>query len=235
MARLLALTPPNPPRLADNAPDPGVIARRLLKWYRKYGRSFSWRTSNDPYYVLMAEVLLRKTGARAVEAQIGQIVQALPTAAALATARENDIRDTLLVLGLSVQRAQQLKRLGEVLIEQFGGRVPRDVEALVTLPGVGHYTAGIVASTATNARVPAVDGSIARLLCRVFGIVPSHLEPRKSTNVWQIAAVLMLSSGHRPVRLTWAEMDLATSVCTSRDPHHDLCPLRSTCLYVRKA
>lgn len=235
MARALPLLSGEFPPLPPGAPEPATVARLLLQWFPTAGRLFSWRSSADPYYVLIAEILLRKTGAAAVEAFLPSFIASYPSPEALAEAPVEVLSGTLAPLGLSRQRAEQLKALSAALVTQHGGVVPAGVEALAALPGVGAYTAGIVASTCSGLAVPAVDGNVARLVCRVFGIVPSHFEARKSTNVWQLAARLMRYADSVPVRLTWAELDLAAALCRARRPDHEHCPLRAVCVQVRSA
>ena len=234
MARPLPLIPAGCPPLPDEAPEPRAVARQLLAWFAENRRVFTWRVSRDPFYVLLAEILLRKTGAWAVEQHLPRILAAYPDAYALAGAEEPGIIEVLSPLGLLRQRARQLQELGRTLVQQFDGQVPQEVEALARLPGVGGYTAGIVASTCFGAHVPAVDANVARLLCRVFDLIPSHFEARKSTNVWRLAAMLMQCTQEAGVNLTWAELDLAALVCTARKPDHAGCPLQTACLLVKR-
>ncbi len=104
-----------------------------------------------------------------------------------------------------------------------------DSVSLVELPGIGRYSAGVVAAVGGEAS-PAVDTNVARIICRVFGVKPSHAEARKSTNIWQLAWELIEASG-KPARLTWALLDLAAAVCRVRTPSCDVCPLAAVCRY----
>lgn len=235
MAEPLPLVEPECLDIPADAPPVGVVADHLLSWYRMHGRTFSWRVNADAFYVLLAEILLRKTVARVVEEHLSRIWATYPSPHALAAASVADLASSLAPLGLSRQRAQQLQSLAEMIVCDLGGNVPTAVQELERLPGVGSYTAAIVASTCFSVPVPAVDTNVARLLCRVFSLRPSHLEARKSPNVWRVAAALMRQVDREPAHLTWAELDLASSVCTSRSPLHSSCPLRSDCLFVRRS
>lgn len=234
MTKLLPLVAAGCPPLPGDAPEPRAVARQLLGWFTENRRAFTWRTNTNPFYVLFAEILLRKTGARTVEQHLPRLLTVFPDVYALAGAGNPDVVDALSPLGLSRQRATQLQELAQALIVRFDGQVPHQVEALASLPGVGGYTAGIVASTCFGAHVPAVDTNIARLLCRIFDLIPSHMEARKSTNVWRLAALLTQCEKKAGASLTWAELDLAATVCTARKPDHARCPLQTTCLFVKR-
>lgn len=231
----LPLLPPAIPELPACSPAPREIVGLLLSWFQQYGRSFPWRTSHDPFRVLIAEILLRKTGARAVEQYLPCFFLAYPAPEHLARAEEDALAGHLAVLGLSRQRARQLRDLAAMLVSQHGGKVPGDLHALLRLPGVGVYTAAMVASTCFGVQTPAVDTNVARLLCRVFGLKPSHAEARKSTNVWQLAGSLTQLARADSARLTWAELDLAAATCTARRPNHTACPLRDVCREAKRA
>ncbi len=219
--------------LPRDAPLPGEIARMLLTWFSAYGRCFSWRSGATPYQVLIAEILLRKTGAVVVEDFLPGFFAVYPNAHHLAAAEPEHLTTLLAPLGLSLQRGYQLQQLALRLKHDFHGEVPDQVSALLTLPGVGPYTAGIVAATCFEADIPAVDTNVARVLCRVFGVVPSHAEPRKSTNVWNAAALLIGAAPKSARRLIWAVLDIGGTICVSRTPRCAICPLHSCCLYAR--
>ena len=210
---------------------PQSVSRQLLPWFALHGRSFSWRDTDNPFNVLIAEILLRKTGARAVEQFLSQFLAAYPDVVALANAPVEELTANLAILGLSVQRARQLRALGCRIFDDFNGAIPSTAKDLASLPAVGRYTAGIVASACFDLPEAAVDTNVARVICRVFGLTPSHAEPRKSTNVWAIASELVSASTARFARTTWAMLDLAAAHCTSRSPHCLDCPLRSLCRY----
>ncbi len=208
-----------------------AVASALLSWYDEHGRAFSWRASADPYYVLVAEILLRKTVARTVEEYLPAFLQSYPDVEHLANADEDSLATVLAPIGLGRQRATQLRALASSLVLARNGEIPRDPATLASLPGVGRYTAGILASTYSGVASSAVDTNVARVICRVFGLVPSHAEARKSSNVWAMAGELAASRPEAGPRLIWAMLDLAATVCTLRSPEHSACPLNRCCEY----
>lgn len=213
-------------------PTASQVSTTLLDWFDKHGRWFPWRSERDPLRVLVAEILLRKTGATTVARFLPSFLQRFGKADRLAAAGP-ELEESLQSIGLSRQRGWQLRALGRAIITQYEGRVPSSVSDLETLPGVGRYTSGMVAATCFGASVPAVDTNVARVICRVFGLAPSHFEARKSTNVWKQASALASAAGPRSAALTWALLDLGASICTARTPQCSICPLGDVCLYTR--
>lgn len=207
------------------------VVALLLSWWERHGRGFPWRQWDDPYHLLLTEILLRQTRAESVAAYLPGFLQRYPSPHALAAAGEDQLTAALKPLGFNRQRARQLCALA-VRIVAAGGHVPSDLQGLLALPGVGQYTAGMVAATTAGVQVPAVDTNVARVLCRVFGLIPSHAEPRKSRNVWDLAAGLVAESGNA-VHLTWAILDLAAAVCKPKLPRCAECPLQEECCYGR--
>jgi len=230
MKLLLASDPVALPR---DAPAVHQVSTALLAWFAVQGHHFSWRRDRAPFHVLVAEVLLRKTEAEAVERFLPAFLERYPTPDELAVADGEQLATMLAPLGLSRQRAKQLRALAERLVQVFGAEVPGTLPELLSLPGVGAYTAGILAATCTGSAVPAVDTNVARVLCRVFGLIPSHAEARKSTNVWSLAGMLVRTRPELAVQLTWAVLDLAKSTCTAQRPKCGTCPLQAYCRYAR--
>lgn len=206
------------------------VVGALLKWWETNQRDFPWRRWTDPYRLLLAEVLLRQTRAETVATFIPEFLDHYPDADRLATATEGDLATILRPLGFSRQRASQLILLAQQLQH---GPVPATQADFVALPGIGKYAAGMVAAVAGH-RVPAVDTNVARVLCRVFDIRPSHAEARKSQNVWAEAEA-MVECADQAAPVTWAILDLAAIICLDRRPRCSDCPLQRWCAYAASA
>ena len=202
------------------------IATSLLGWWQEHQRSFPWRKWQDPYRLLVTEILLRQTRAEAVASFLPGFLAMYPSARALAGSDEETLAGALQPLGLYRQRARQLRSLAAVLLNWDPSQLT--VAELQALPGIGPYSAGVVAA-ATGVPAAAVDTNVARVVVRVFGFEPSHAEARKSANVWT-AAERLLSAGSGGVRVTWALLDLASQVCTARRPRCTECPVRPVCV-----
>lgn len=220
--------PPRKPKRA--APSPRAIAAALSAWGAERGRTFDWRSWRDPYRLIVTEILLRQTRAESVAEFAPSFLHTYPNPASLQAETETQLEARLRPLGFGTQRARQLKAFAAAVEE--AGTVPVELAHLLALPGVGRYTAAMVAATAVGTRVAAVDTNVARVICRVFGITPSHAEARKSRNVWDLATA-MVDAAPDAASLTWAVIDLAATICLQRTPRCPECPLREECLYAR--
>jgi A/G-specific adenine glycosylase len=198
----------------------------LLVWWKSNQRKFPWRTWTDLYRLLITEVLLRQTRAEAVATFIPEFLDRYPDADLLSDATEDELSSSLRPLGFSRQRATQLLELARRL---KAGPVLTTQADFNSLPGIGRYAAGMVAA-ATGQRAAAVDTNVARVVCRVFGITPSHAEARKSTNVWAEAEA-MVGCADDAAEVTWAILDLAAGICRERRPRCPDCPLQKWCAF----
>lgn len=201
-------------------------ASLLLGWWGVNKRDFPWRRWHDPYRLLVVEILLRQTRADTVSEFLPGFLASYPDAASLVGAAEQDLAERLQPLGLFRQRARQLRDLAAALLDRdLAGKSASEFK---DLPGVGPYSAAVVAA-AIGTSAAAVDTNVARVICRVFAVKPSHAEARKSTNVWATAERLVSAGGGRAA-VTWAVLDLAASTCTVRRPRCGECPLRQVCV-----
>jgi len=209
------------------ARDEGAYFRRtLLRWYRFSARHFPWRETDDPYLILLSEVLLQRTQAPQVKDNYKTIAAALPTPSALAKAPLAAIEEALGPLGLA-KRAVTLKRMGEELVARHEGGVPSGVSDLMSLPGVGRYIAAATAVFAAGSRVAVVDANVIRVLSRFFGVSSDKKRPRDDPMVWRLAQSLLPRS--RAADYNWALIDFAALVCRARAPLCAECPLRRRC------
>src|SRR3954463_12493013 len=144
------------------------FARALLRWYRRHRRDLPWRVAGRPnaYHVLVSEAMLQQTQVATVVPYFLRFLERFPTVQSLAECDEQDVLRMWQGLGY-YSRARNLRRAAQEIMTKHRGVVPRDVEALLALPGVGRYTAGAVASIAYDVRAPTVDGNVARVLCRI--------------------------------------------------------------------
>jgi len=205
----------------------------LLAWGKKNSRSFPWRKTSDPYRILIAEIMLQRTRAEQVIPVFREFISSYPSPHALVDAPLSDIRDSIRSLGLE-KRGFALKRLAEQLVEDHDGRVPSDRVALIKLHGIGNYIANAVLCHAYGAEVPTVDANFARVLKRVFSLHPK--EPaQKDRNLWSFAERIMTYARGHSRALNLAVIDLASLICTPKNPKCPRCPLNKMCDYVSKA
>ena len=190
----------------------------------------SWRAhapkSPNPYHVLVSEAMLQQTQVATVEAYFQRFIARFADVRALADASEQQVLRQWQGLGY-YRRARLLHAAAKQIVAQYAGCVPDNVPALLTLPGVGRYTAGAVASIAFGRRAPAVDGNIARVLSRWAALDQPIDAPAVREQLWLLAAELVPE--HRPGDFNQALMDLGATICLPRAPRCESCPVAAFC------
>jgi A/G-specific adenine glycosylase len=199
--------------------------RRLLAWGRKNRRSFPWRETDDPWQVLVAEVLLQRSRGKTVAKVFEEVFRRWPDAQALSRARESSIASVIRPLGL-VRRAATLRAMAKE-VERRGG-VPADSEGLLALPGVGQYAANATLVVAFGKRAPVVDGVTARVYRRYLGL-SSELPATADAELWERVDQATPRGSTRD--WNWAVLDLASEVCLPARPRCGACPLVERCVY----
>jgi len=208
-------------------PDNAVaFRRRLLRWFRRYGRDLPWRRTRDPYRVLVSEVMLQQTQVRRVEEYYHAFLERFPTLETLARARPATVREHWDGLGY-YRRAANLHRLARQVVRDCAGRLPAEPDRLLDLPGIGRYTAGAVAAFAFERAEPAVDTNVARVLRRAFH--PRTPSRPDHPRLWQTAAALQPRRGATAWAWNQAIMELGALICQARVPRCGDCPVRSEC------
>ena len=207
------------------------IRKALLGWFEKNGRTFVWREHPDPFTVLMAEILLKKTSAPAVNGFLPHFLERYSNMRKLHETPETELIHMLGPLGLSSQRGKQIKDLAMVLVQSYDSKIPCSREELLKLPGVGEYTAGALLSFAFGKPEAIVDTNVARVIIRVFGVKPSRYEARRSPEVWDKAKRLVSPQPKQAARINWALLDLGALICRPKNPSHHECPLKDYCIF----
>jgi A/G-specific adenine glycosylase len=202
------------------------VRRTLLHWYRANRRDLPWRQTRDPYAIWISETMLQQTRVETVVPYYERFMERFPDAWALASADMDDVLGAWAGLGY-YSRARNLQAAAREIAEAHGGRIPDDAEGLRSLPGVGRYTAGAVASIAFDRPEPVVDGNVARVLSRLLGIREDIKRPHVEKRLWEEAAAL--ARGPRPGDLNQALMELGALLCTPAEPRCPACPLARHC------
>jgi A/G-specific adenine glycosylase len=203
------------------------VARALLAWYARAQRDLPWRRSPDPYRVWVSEIMLQQTQVERVKDFFARFVARFPDVATLAAAREQEVLRLWEGLGY-YRRARQLHAAAKRIVADHRGRFPRTAADLRSLPGIGRYTAGAIASIAFDAPEPIVEANSRRVIARLVG----HEGPLGGTAgdepIWE-AAARFLPPNH-PGRFNQALMDLGAMVCTPERPLCGTCPLAAACV-----
>lgn len=211
-------------RRGSVADGPGTAHRDdLLAWFGDVGRDLPWRRTRDPWTILVSELMLQQTQVARVVDRLARFADRFPTPVACAAAPVGDVIDEWKGLGYN-RRAVNLHRAATVIVDEHGGAVPDDLDALLALPGIGAYTARAVLAFAFEREVGVVDTNIARVLARWEGV---RLRP---------AEVQRLADAEVIVGEGWAWnqalMELGALLCRP-DPRCDDCPVTARCSWQR--
>ena len=200
----------------------------LLQWYGDNARDLPWRKTADPYRIWVSEIMLQQTRVAAVMGYYERFLAAFPTVRDLAQAPEE--RLTKLWQGLGYySRARNLQKAARQIEEQFGGAFPAEYDAILSLAGVGEYTAGAVASIAFGIAVPAVDGNVLRVVTRILGDRSDITRPAVRQEVRRL--LLRVIPKNAPGAFNQALMELGATVCLPNGaPLCENCPVRELCL-----
>ena len=209
-----------------------AFAPTLLAWFDRHGRhDLPWQHPRTPYRVWLSEIMLQQTQVAVVVPYFARFVDALPDVPALARASQDDVLALWSGLGYYA-RARNLHAAARRCMALHGGDLPRDLDALHALPGIGRSTAGAILSQAWGDRAAILDGNVKRVLARLFGIEGWPGLPKVEKQLWAIATSLLPEA--RLADYTQAQMDFGATLCTRADPACAACPLREACVAHRE-
>ena len=205
----------------------GSIRRALNRWYDRHRRQLPWRRAKpDPYRVLVSETMLQQTQVATVVGYFDRFVKEFPSVATLAAADERQVLRLWQGLGY-YRRARHLHQAARRIVADFDGRIPSEPATLLSLPGVGRYTAGAVASIAFGRQEPVLDGNVSRVLARWFAVRSPIDEPATIRILWDLARSLVPHT--KPGRFNEAVMELGALICTAKGPRCNVCPVSTWC------
>ena len=210
----------------DQHPHEAEIGAPLLRWFRGAQRDLPWRRTSDPYAIWVSEMMLQQTQVATVIPYYELWMARFPTLRALAEASEDEVLHAWQGLGY-YSRARNLLNGAREVVRRFGGRLPSTVDELRSLPGIGPYTAGAIASIAYNVPAPIVDGNVIRVLSRLFALRGDPKKAPLKNRLWELAAEL-IPLGHAS-EFNPALMELGATVCTPVNPKCAACPLAEAC------
>ena len=200
--------------------------QRLLTWYRRHGRDLPWRKTDDPYHILVSEIMLQQTQVDRVLPKYEEWLIKYPSMEVLATAPEQDVTTTWYPLGYNI-RPRRLQSIARESVAKYGGQLPSDEATLLSFKGIGAYTAGAIRSFAFRQRAAILDTNVARVLFRVFvgaGDPKSHAMKK---HLWILSETLV------PMRHVFdfnqALMDFGAMICVARNPKCLICPMAKSC------
>jgi len=208
-------------------PGPPHFASRLVQWQRQHGRhDLPWQV-RDSYFVWLSEIMLQQTQVAVVADYFARFIARFPTVQALAAAKQDAVLAAWSGLGY-YQRARNLHRCAQMVVERFDGTFPHTARELATLPGIGPSTAAAIAAFCFDERAAILDGNVQRVLCRTHGIddpIPSAATTRKLSTL----AHSLLPETEDMAAYTQGLMDLGATVCKPRQPLCTQCPFEADC------
>lgn len=212
--------------------DLSLLTKPLLEWYELNKRTLPWREVVSPYRVWVSEIMLQQTRVEAVKPFFERFTKRLPDVASLAECPEDELLKLWEGLGY-YNRVRNMQKAAVQVMEEYGGELPADYEALLGLKGIGSYTAGAIASIAYQIPVPAVDGNVLRILTRVADddtdIMKASFRKQVETQL-----TVYMQSGDFPVKcagdFNQALMELGATVCVPNGaPNCEVCPWNHLC------
>lgn len=206
---------------------PKQFQNKLLNWYDQEARVLPWRSEATPYRVWISEMMLQQTRVDTVIPYFLRFLEQLPTIQDLAEVEEDQLLKLWQGLGY-YNRARNLKKAAQMIMEQFEGTLPSEINDLISLPGIGVYSAGAIASIAFGKSVPAVDGNVLRVISRLLASKEDMNQPKIKKELTEI--VTRLVSKERPGDFNQGMMDLGATICLPNgDPKCEECPIQQYC------
>ncbi len=207
--------------------DYSFMINDLLDWYDVNARELPWRNQSNPYYTWVSEIMLQQTRVEAVKGYFARFIEALPTIQDLANAKEDELLKLWEGLGY-YNRVRNMQKAAITVVEQYNGELPRDYKALLSLSGIGTYTAGAICSIAYQLPVPAVDGNVLRVTKRLTGSYDDIMLPKVKKELEEDMLKIMPKT--RSGDLNQALMDLGATICIPNGkPLCVQCPLNEKC------
>ena len=204
------------------------IPAPLLSWYRANKRDLPWRENPTPYRVWVSEIMLQQTRVEAVKEYFARFMAELPDVFALAACEEEKLLKLWEGLGY-YSRARNLQKAAKILVNFYGGEFPRDLRALMDLPGIGSYTAGAIASIAFGMPAPAVDGNVFRVAARLEENSTCIADPKYRRYLEETLAEIYPPSGEDCSAFTQSLFELGALICKPQNPDCAQCPLQEIC------
>ncbi len=203
---------------------------KINNWYKLNKREFPWRSTRNPYEILVAEMLLQQTDVTKALTAYKTFLNKYPNIISLNNSSLYELKNIFLKIGLTY-RAKRFKEIAQIISDEYNGDIPESPARLLTLPGVGRYIANAVSSTAFNRRLEILDTNFIRIFERFFGIKSNQKRPRNDNMLWSFANSLLPRKNKNIKLWNWAVLDFGSVVCTNYNPCCTNCTLAKKCNY----
>lgn len=210
---------------------PAQFQKQLLTWFDKHGRKqLPWQHNKTPYSVWVSEIMLQQTQVATVIPYYLRFMALFPNVSALADADEDAVLHAWAGLGY-YSRARHLQRAARMVVSEYSGEFPGEVEALQKLPGIGPSTAGAIMALAFEKTATILDGNVKRVLARLHGVLDPVNDKTTENLLWDIA--VQYTPNKRIADYTQALMDFGATLCTRANPGCAACPFNSVCVALK--
>lgn len=202
------------------------FAADLLAWYDHAAADLAWRRTKNPYHIWLSEIMLQQTQVETVKPYFERFTSAFPTVSDLAAAPLDQVLKLWEGLGYYA-RARNMHKAAQLVAGEYAGVFPQTVEGLLTLAGVGRYTAGAIASIAFEVRAPVLDGNVIRVFARLLDLTDDVSQAGTQAKLWRVAEDWLPDGRYGDYNQ--ALMELGRVICKPRNPLCAECPIRAAC------
>ena len=203
------------------------MQKQLIQWYQQNKRDFPWRKDQDPYHIWISEIMLQQTTTETVIPYYERFLENFSTIEALASASLEEVYKMWEGLGY-YRRAKHLHESAQIIVEKYQGKFPYEYNDILSLKGIGEYTAGAISSIAYGKQVPAVDGNVLRIISRYYLLKENIAETKVQKKIYQIVQELILNQDASA--FNQGMMDLGATICKPVHPLCSRCPIQKECL-----
>ena len=208
-----------------------IFEKQLLQWHNYNKRDFEWRKTDDPYKILISEILLHKTDSKKVEEIYQDVICKYPTIHHVFDTEIEHLEKGFKEIGL-FYRAKRLKKNAEIIISRYNNKIPDEKERLMQLNGIGNYISNAILCFAYKKGVPIVDTNVIRIYSRIFNIKSQKSRPQNDKDIWNYAKYLLPDKNYKSYN--YAILDFGSKICKARKPLCTVCIFRNDCYYYKK-
>jgi A/G-specific adenine glycosylase len=203
-----------------------LFQKLVAAWYSQNRRDLPWRRTRDPYAIWVSEIMLQQTQVQTVIPYYERWLKKFPTLQALAKAPISEVLKYWAGLGY-YRRARMLHEGAKRVVQDFNSKLPSDAASLLSIPGIGRYTAGAIASIAFEERVPVLDGNVIRILTRLCAVKEDIGFPKTIQKLWGLAEAILPEENIGDFNQSL--MELGATVCFPKNPQCPACPVSNLC------
>lgn len=207
------------------------FSERIIDWYQKNKRDLPWRETKDPYAIWLSEVILQQTRVVQGLPYYYRFLETFPTVFHLAEATEEEVLKLWQGLGY-YSRARNMHTAAREIVTKHGGVFPKSYEGILSLKGVGDYTAAAIASFAFGLPYPVLDGNVIRVICRYYGITAPYDKAEGKSQIWE--ALNSVFDTKHPALFNQAVMEFGALQCIPSEPSCKTCILNDKCVALKK-